>query len=150
VSAVGHEIDITIADLVADARAPTPSAAAERVVPDRSAIVRELSGLRMRMASASRRRVTAARRELDANARDLDSLVKMQVRTQRDRLGQLVGKLDALSPLAALGRGYAVALADDGRVLRSTDAFHEGESFTLRVVDGSVGCRVIDGTGSSK
>lgn len=149
VSAVGHEIDITIADLVADARAPTPSAAAERVVPDRSAIIRELAGLRMRMAAASRRRVSAVRREFDASARDLDSLVKMQVRNQRDRLGQLAGKLDALSPLAALGRGYAVALADNGRVLRSADDFQQDDTFTLRVVDGSVGCRVIDSTGSS-
>jgi exodeoxyribonuclease VII large subunit len=148
VSAVGHEVDITIADLVADARAPTPSAAAELVVPDRAAIVRELSRLQLRLATASRRRVTRARQELTAYARDLDSLARTRVRHGRERLGQLAGRLDALSPLAALRRGYAVPLNQDSRLLRRIADFEPGERVQLRVVDGVVGCRVEEIRGS--
>lgn len=144
VSAVGHEVDTTIADLVADARAPTPSAAAERVVPDRGAIVRELSGLRLRMATASRRRVTSTRRDLDGFQRDLDSLMRMQLRSRRDQIAAFAGRLDALSPLAALSRGYAVAQDSTGRVLRSVKSFAPDSRFRLRVSDGSVDCRVED------
>src|SRR6185369_10242780 len=71
VSAVGHEVDITIADLVADARAPTPSAAAELVVPDRTLLQRELRGIGNRLNVAMRRRVSSARGQLDAVDRDL-------------------------------------------------------------------------------
>lgn len=144
VSAVGHEVDITIADLVADARAPTPSAAAERVVPDRSALQRELTMARSRMITALKRRASYARSQLDALDRDLSVLIQDQLRGRKDRLGQLSAQLEALSPLAALRRGYAVPLGTDGKLLRSTREFVKGASVSLRVVDGSVECRVED------
>jgi exodeoxyribonuclease VII large subunit len=149
VSAVGHEVDITIADLVADARAPTPSAAAELVVPDRTLLQRELRGTGNRLSVALRRRAALARGQLDAIDRDLAALMQDQLRARKDRLGQLTARLEALSPLAALGRGYAVPLGDDGKLLRSTSDFEIGSSVDLRVVDGSVQCRVEEVKGSS-
>src|SRR5690606_24276365 len=65
ISAVGHEVDVTIADLVADCRAPTPSAAAERAVPDHASLIREADGLRLRMQRAVEWRVNAARQAVD-------------------------------------------------------------------------------------
>jgi exodeoxyribonuclease VII large subunit len=142
ISAVGHEVDVTIADLVADARAPTPSAAAERAVPDRLTLARELSSLRVRLANASRRRITRTRSDLVAYRRELESLMRLQLRSRQERLGQLAGKLDALSPLAALSRGYAVPLDNGNRVLRKTGDFKATDRFVLRVVDGKVICVV--------
>jgi exodeoxyribonuclease VII large subunit len=142
VSAVGHEVDITIADLVADARAPTPSAAAERVVPDRAALHRELSGTRNRMITALRRRTSYARSHLDALDRDVSVLIQDQLRARKERLSQLTARLEALSPLAALRRGYAVPLGPDGRLLRAAADFGVGGDFELRVLDGTIECRV--------
>jgi exodeoxyribonuclease VII large subunit len=142
VSAVGHEVDITIADLVADARAPTPSAAAERVVPDRATVHRELGGARNRMMTALRRRTSYARSHLDGLDRDVSVLIQDQLRARKDRLSQLTARLEALSPLAALRRGYAVPLGPDGRLLRAAADFDVGGELELRVVDGAIECRV--------
>ncbi len=142
VSAVGHETDVTIADLVADVRAPTPSAAAERVVPDRAMMMREFEVVQQRMFHATHRRVTQARTYLEAATRDLLRNVRMLTRDREQRMRAAAGKLEALSPLAALGRGYAVALDEGGHVLKRTEQFAPGKPFTLRVSDGSVGCRV--------
>lgn len=142
ISAVGHEIDVTIADLVADARAATPSAAAEAVVPDGRALQRELLAAEQRMVNALRRRAQRSQVELTALNRDLKSLMRDQVRAKRERLGHLAAQIDALSPLAALRRGYAVALDETNRVLRTTGQLPEGKRFELRVSDGAVQCRV--------
>ena len=142
VSAVGHETDVTIADLVADLRAPTPSAAAERVVPDRAMMLREFEATRQRMRLATLRRVTQARSRMELFARDLMRNIRMITRDRQQRLRAGAGKLEALSPLAALSRGYSVALGPGGHVLRRTADFLPGSMFTLRVSDGSVECRV--------
>ena len=142
VSAVGHEADITIADLVADARAATPSAAAERVVPDAAAIGRELRGTQARMAQSLRRRAQRAQVELEHFDRALMASMREQFRNQRDRLTHLSAQLDALSPLAALRRGYAVPLGLEGHVLRTVAELPPGKRFDLRVTDGAVPCRV--------
>lgn len=142
VSAVGHEIDVTIADLVADARAPTPSAAAERVVPDRVMLERDLNSSATRLDAALQQRVRFLRNDLTGFQQELERLTRQQVRRRNEQLARVAGKLEALSPLAALQRGYAVALNDAGRVLRTSRDFPAGEHFRLRVVDGSVDCRV--------
>jgi exodeoxyribonuclease VII large subunit len=144
VSAIGHEVDVTIADLVADARAPTPSAAAERVVPDQVALARELRNAQLRLAQALRRRVRVARNDLNVLGRDLESLMRSRLRDQRERLAHAAVKLDVLSPLAALRRGYAVPLDHDGHVLRSSEDFAAGRAFDLRVIDGTVQCQALD------
>lgn len=142
ISAVGHEVDVTIADLVADARAPTPSAAAEYAVPDRRGVLRELDELVARMERASRTAIAERRGEVLVHARALDRAVRTLAGARADRLARIAGRLDALSPLAALRRGYAVPLDEDGRILRSVRDFDADEPFRLRVVDGRVDCRV--------
>lgn len=142
VSAVGHETDVTIADLVADLRAPTPSAAAEAVVADRAALDREFTVMRSRMANATKRRVKQATARIDSAQRDLTYEMRAAQRRRGDRLARAAGKLEALSPLSALARGYSVALDENGRVLRSVDDFREAEAFTLRVTAGRVQSRV--------
>ena len=144
VSAVGHETDITIADLIADLRAPTPSAAAERTVPDRDMMLREFNTMQQRMANATRRKLTQARSYMEAVTRDMLRNVRYAKRDREQRLRASAGKLEALSPLAALQRGYSVALTDTGHVLRSVSEFTPGRRFALRVSDGSVDCSVND------
>lgn len=144
ISAVGHEIDATIADLVADVRAPTPSAAAERAVPDRVALGRDLENVRSRLEAAVRWRVAERRKELGFQSDALVDAIRGVVRARRERLLRGVSKLEALSPLAALRRGYAVPLGADGRVLRRVDEFRSGMHLRLRLADGSVRGRLED------
>ncbi|HEY0305816.1 MAG TPA: exodeoxyribonuclease VII large subunit [Longimicrobiales bacterium] len=142
VSAVGHETDTTIADMIADLRAPTPSAAAERCVPDQEAMLREFASKQQRMINASRRRVTQTRTFVESVTRDMLRNLRMLTRSRTQRMRASAGKLEALSPLAALNRGYSVALDANGHVLKRTAEFASGEAFVLRVSDGAVDCRV--------
>jgi exodeoxyribonuclease VII large subunit len=142
ISAVGHEIDTTIADLVADFRAPTPSAAAERAVPDRAAMSRDLSTAQDRLVAGLERWVRTRRLRVENTGGRLSRVIERTTRRRKERLAQYGEKLDALSPLGALRRGFAVPLDRDGRILRTADAFQPGDAFELRVVDGSVPCRV--------
>lgn len=140
ISAVGHEVDVTIADLVADYRAPTPSAAAERAVPDHASLTREADGLRLRMQRAVEWRVNAATRAADGAGDGLAQGIRDAIALRQDRVQRCAEMLDALSPLAALRRGYAVPLSRDGRILRGTADFTPGAGFALRVADGVVDC----------
>ena len=164
VSAVGHEVDVTIADLVADLRAPTPSAGAEAVVPDRASFVRRLADLRPRLSTGVRRYLDRYRGNLDTRSdllgrgirgvlepraagvlgqhERLVGTMRAGLASRRARMENAAGKLEALSPLATLRRGYAVPLDRSGRVLRSVARFPLRSSFDLRVVDGRVECRV--------
>ncbi|MCK5447538.1 MAG: exodeoxyribonuclease VII large subunit [Gemmatimonadetes bacterium] len=142
VSAVGHEIDVTIADLVADHRAATPSAAAETVVPEFGALSARLAGLRDGMASALWDAVRRSRdRTEDGAGRLVQAIGDSLSRRARD-LSLVSARLDALSPLATLSRGYAVPLDDEGTVLRRGSMFEMGASFDLRVVDATIRCEV--------
>lgn len=140
ISAVGHEIDITIADLVADYRAPTPSAAAERAVPDRASLARESDALRMRLHRAVERRLNVAANVVEGLAHELEAGVRHAIDIRQDRAHRCAEMLDALSPLAALRRGYAVPLSGQGRILRGIADFPAGTRFSLRVADGVVDC----------
>ncbi|HEY0810514.1 MAG TPA: exodeoxyribonuclease VII large subunit [Longimicrobiales bacterium] len=142
ISAVGHETDTTIADMIADLRAPTPSAAAERAVPDRATMLREFQTIQLRFANAVRRRVSNGRSRTEAVMRDMLRNLRMLTRTREQRMRASAGKLEALSPLAALNRGYSVAMSREGNVLKRTADFERGKGFVLRVSDGSVDCRV--------
>ncbi|MEZ4422590.1 MAG: exodeoxyribonuclease VII large subunit [Gemmatimonadota bacterium] len=143
VSAVGHETDLTIADLVADLRAPTPTAAAEMVVPGAAALTALLDGLGPRLGRALRRRAVQERLRLDRASAAARRALDRRVLGERERLAGLAGRLHALSPLATLSRGYSVATAPDGALLRSVAAFDEGERFDLRVADGTVQARTL-------
>ncbi len=141
ISAVGHEVDVTICDLVADLRAPTPSAAAEaavRAMHELAAQVRSL-GNRLRRGVTSRLEVADLR--LHRAGRALAALGRRGVERRRARLQALAGRLDALSPLATLERGYAVARDERGRVLASVRQFAAGIDFRLTLRDGDVDAR---------
>ena len=140
ISAVGHETDVTIADLVADYRAPTPSAAAERAVPDRTALAREGNAFLSRLERAIDRRVAAVRNTSEALGDALADCTRDLVGRRQERAHRCAEMLDALSPLAALRRGYAVPLSRNGRILRRAAEFTPGTRFTLRLADGSVDC----------
>jgi exodeoxyribonuclease VII large subunit len=159
VSAIGHEVDVTLADLAADIRAPTPSAAAELVVPDRNVLLLRLQELRIRMDTALLGRVAWAKEEIGSlrdrlrprrfvrrlderktTTADLaDRLERgLHTRLERDRLllAELRAALAGRSPRAVLARGYCIA-EKDGRVVRSTENIGKEDRLKLRFYDGS-------------
>ena len=141
VSAVGHETDVSLTDLVADLRAPTPSAAAEAVVPNRDSVLEALDQTALRLAQALSGYAELGRERLARTADRLVAAIQVQQERRGARLDQLGGKLDALSPLKVLQRGYAVARDGEGRVLKHTGDFQAGLEFRLTVSDGDVGAR---------
>ena len=168
ISAVGHEVDVTISDLVADVRAPTPSAGAEAAVEDGEGLSDALGVTRTRMSGALRA-ITFRRREVlgvrlgqlrrsgvglvqprrEAVSRTgdrMESAVRGIAMLKKARLTEVAGKMDVLSPLATLGRGYALPQDASGRILRTVEAFKKGDRFSLRVSDGSVPCEVRSGS----
>jgi len=149
VSAVGHEIDISLTDLVADVRAATPSAAAELAVPDRRDVLRLIDDLSGRLAAGLTSRTRLASERLGRTADRLQAGVQAALEERRNRAERLAVQLDALSPLRVLGRGYAVPLGKDGQVLKQRADFVPGSSFRLRVLDGEVPARVESGDGEN-
>ena len=160
VSAVGHETDETIADYVADVRAPTPSAAAELVVPDSFVLRRNLDSVatifyRVLMDQTARRRsdVTVVRRRMEVSLPDISTLrrrvddVERVVQSASSRLllenkmkvDGLSQRLRALDPVATLGRGFSIVhLPDTGQVVSSTKQVSEGDALEITVTDGSL------------
>ncbi len=154
VSAVGHEVDISISDLVADVRAATPSHAAELVVPQRDGLVGLVNELDERLLAAMRRGLRRRRerlssialihpqRRIDEARLRLDELLdRLSVVGRHDHerraqdLGRLAGRLDALSPLSVLERGYSVVIKD-GQIIRTVSDLGPGDSVRLRLSDG--------------
>jgi exodeoxyribonuclease VII large subunit len=162
ISGVGHETDITIADLAADARAPTPSAAAALALPDGAALVTQLGRDSTRLlvawrallasrraklrqewqalrAQAPRARLASQRSRLTAVVRALESHTRARVERSRARLATGTARLDTLSPLAVLGRGYAIVrLGEKGPILRSPDQVTAGAPLRIRVAEGEL------------
>jgi len=166
VSGVGHETDTTIADLVADVRAPTPSAAAMLAMPDRAGLAslvgrdlrRLVASIQRRMAMRHERvgrlravlrarspqgRVALARtREATARAA-AESAIRRRLEVNRGRLSETATRLDAMSPLAVLGRGYALARRlSDGRIVRAAADVALGDRLELRLARGQIGAEV--------
>jgi exodeoxyribonuclease VII large subunit len=142
ISAVGHETDLSLTDLVADVRAPTPSAAAEIAVPDRREVLRQLDDLAARLAGGLGSRTRLGAERLARTADRLHGAIDGVLRHQRHRVDRLAAQLDALSPLRILDRGYAVPVGPDGHVLKRRVQFVPGTPFRLRVADGDVAARV--------
>jgi exodeoxyribonuclease VII large subunit len=142
VSAVGHEVDVSRTDLVADVRAATPSAAAELAVPDRRDVLRLVDDLSGRLAAGLTARTRLASARLARTADRLQSAVQVSLQRRRNQADRLAVQLDALSPLRVLGRGYAVARGLDGQVLKQKADFVSDLPFQLRVADGEVRARV--------
>ncbi|WP_084413551.1 exodeoxyribonuclease VII large subunit [Desulfovirgula thermocuniculi] len=167
VSAVGHETDFTIADFVADARAPTPSAAAEMVVPVREEVARYLEALRARLVRAAREKVVVYRQRLkaccqsrvfrqpvdaicglraqavDEALRRLLKAAELHLARKRSELALLAGRLHSLSPLATLSRGYSICTrATTGEVLRRAEEVAVGEEVRVELYRGRLHCCV--------
>ena len=166
VAGVGHEVDVTIADLVADRRAPTPSAAAELALPDRRALgrllardfgrlqraaealvgrkatelARERAALRTLAPSA---RLAARRDRLHAANRALERAARARVAASRASLAELSGRMESLSPLAVLARGYAIVRrSGDGAIVRTDDQVGPGERIVVRVAEAELDAAV--------
>jgi exodeoxyribonuclease VII large subunit len=167
ISAVGHEPDVTISDYVADLRAATPSNAAELVVPDQDALHQNLDTMAEAMALALNRQIQSARRHLmilsdspalksptgylEQRQRSLDLLRNRLISAQQNNLSRKnqryianVSKLDAMSPLKVLTRGYSMAQAEDGKVLRSVSQVHTGDQIQVSFSDGSLLANVME------
>jgi exodeoxyribonuclease VII large subunit len=141
ISAVGHEVDVTLCDLVADLRAATPSAAAEAAVPVLDDMREALTAATFALRGAVQRSLLNAQSRLARTARDVGRTAQRSVERRRAGLQMLAARLDALSPLSTLARGYSVARDPNGRTLSSVDDFAVGEPFTLLVRDGEVEAR---------
>ena len=164
ISAVGHEIDFTIADFVADHRAPTPTAGAEMVVPQRAELLKRLSTIEEALFRAIEnklqstkddlnslvKRLTDPGRKLRENQQRLDELSVDLLRRFQDRLRQLkerlatnAGRLDALSPLAVLERGYSIAhKIPEETIVKDSDSLAAGDRLRITFAQGKAICRV--------
>lgn len=167
ISGVGHEVDFTIADFVADLRAPTPSAAAELAVPDVSelrpyfqTIQQQMKNVVLEQIGQHRWQVQTLKRSLNhlsprvgiaGNRQRLDGWQARLERAMQRRLDQsnhrlnvLQAQLTAVSPKATLARGYAIVRTSDGRIVRSSAAVKSGDALTVQVHDGQFGV-VVEG-----
>jgi exodeoxyribonuclease VII large subunit len=168
ISAVGHETDYTIADFTADMRAPTPSAAAELAVPDSSELKRHIGSLSMRMETAAIRHVSGLSERLEylsgrigpekltdflrQNYQRVDELnVRLErhaariTESARSSLSGLASRLNSVSPLSTLERGYCIAMMAEGsRPVRSVDDVNTGDCLNLMIKDGTIRCSVDD------
>ena len=165
ISAVGHEPDVTISDFVADLRAATPSNAAELAVPDRDALRQNLDSMSDAMASILNRQVKFARQHLNVLSRSaalrsptgyldqkrkqlellnnrLSSAQNRSVEQKKQQFIRLTSKLDAMSPLKVLTRGYSIAMTGDEQVLTSVKQVSPGDEVKLSLQDGVIAANV--------
>lgn len=164
ISAVGHETDVSLTDLVADLRAPTPSAAAEMAVPDKAIMGRRVNDLGMRLAGGLNRWTIWGHERLERTSDRLDAVIRAFASDRERQLsdlrgalfsctdrfvqrrttlvGELGAALNALSPLKVLERGYSVARNQDGKTMKLVADFREGSVFNLTVSDGVVPSKV--------
>lgn len=166
ISAVGHEPDVTIADYVADARASTPSNAAEIAVPDQNDMRARIRHLTGRLSAAQKGRLAAAGKKLeylssnrmlldmsapindrymrlDSIRRDISAALNEQIKLRRMKLAGLSSGLNAMSPLKVLGRGYALAKSENG-VITSVTQIGAEEKLEVLLSDGVLHCQVKD------
>ena len=165
ISAVGHETDFTICDFVADLRAPTPSAAAELAVPDSTEIISKLDKYNSLLKNGLLLKYNGQKAKFDALAnksilskpfnitesrsetvdRLFDKMLnayKGIISREKSRYVSNVAKLDALSPLKVLSRGYSIAEVD-GKVIKSVNDISNGDKFKLKLSDGTVNCQAV-------
>lgn len=138
ISAVGHETDIALTDLVADVRAATPSAAMELALPDRAELVRRVETLARRLGTGLTRRTRLLGERLARTGDRLTLAMQRRIEQPRTRLDRLQAQLLALNPEAILQRGYAIARGGEGRTVRRVADLPAGAPFTLQVSDGVV------------
>ena len=167
ISAVGHEPDVTISDFVADLRAATPSNAAELAVPDQDALRQTLDSMSAAMATAMSRQIQASRRQLSvlsgsAALKSADgyllqrrkslqilqnrllSAENQNIHRSKQRYIALTAKLDAMSPLKVLTRGYAMTQDEKGNLVRSVGQVAVGEKLTVSLADGTIHATIAE------
>lgn len=173
ISAVGHETDFTISDFVADVRAPTPSAAAELVMPERAVVENKLDNLKMRLRNAitkmtsmermSLRRLSEStafkqpynkiyqdRMLLDVQKRYLEKALTVLNTESRNKLSMLAARLDTLSPLNSLARGYSITRSGkDHTLVKSIQSVKVGDKLEVFLTDGLLDC-VVEGIKGEK
>jgi len=143
ISAIGHEIDITIADLVADVRAATPSNAAELAVREKVEIQKEIDELKAKLALALQARVELHAREVDQLQSDMVGLLRLKLEAVTADHGALAGKLDALSPLKVLDRGYSVTYKlPEKNVVKDSARLKKGDKVLIGFNKGTARCKV--------
>lgn len=167
ISAVGHEPDVTISDYVADLRAATPSNAAELAVPDQAALYMTMDSASAAMASALNRQIKSAKQRLDSLAKspalssptgyleqrqkNLDYLKSRliaaqthSIQSRQQRFIAATAKLDAMSPLKVMTRGYSIVRTEDNKILRSVHQIVAGAAISINLIDGSLSAVVSD------
>lgn len=167
ISAVGHEPDVTIADYVADLRAATPSNGAELAVPDKESLYQILDGYSVSMGTALHRQIKSARKHLsvladspsmkspvgylEQKAQKVELLKNRLIAAQNSGLFQrkqryvaCISKLDAMSPLKVLSRGYSMAQDSAGNVIRSVAQVEPGDRIHISLSDGILSATVMD------
>lgn len=168
ISGIGHETDFTIVDFVADKRAPTPSAAAEMAVPDYFQLREGLTQLTNRMLRAGTKmaiqkrinlsyllkrsvflrpadRFKQEKQRVDELLAKAASVIDNRLKSTNQQLQMYVGKLDSLSPLATLARGYSICQKNDATVVTKVTQVKSGEQVTVRLKQGRLQCRVEKG-----
>ena len=145
VSAVGHEIDITIADLVADVRAATPSNAAELVVREKAELLQDIAELKAKIAFALLNRVEFHAREIDQMQSDMVRLFQIKLDNAVSETGALAGKLDALSPLKVLDRGYSITYKlPSMKTVKASKQLKRGDKVLITFNSGKARCSVTE------
>ena len=166
ISAVGHETDFTIADFVADLRAPTPSAAAELAVPDIAAILEDLEKYNNRFKIGltkkiqlmnmkyekimARRAFTDPLKRINESYMYLDSIVKsmhnkivIKLKEENQRFIEVASKIDALSPMKTLTRGYSIVTLEDGKNVKSSKELKKNDNININFADGTVKANIL-------
>ncbi len=166
ISAVGHETDFTIADFVADLRAPTPSGAAELAVPDQQSLTNQVKQYQNRLYQAVNRKLQNERRvlgkiiqnrvlafpkqSLDIRRQEVDLLneklirqIKQSMVIRKEQFLKVLGQLDTLSPLATLQRGYSIVQKPDGAFVKDTTQVEPGDQVKLTLASGKLNCEVL-------
>lgn len=166
ISAVGHETDFTIADFVADLRAPTPSAAGELAVPDINEVKWKIQNINGRLSNALKKKSDNLKIKLDSlkNAKvlkepleivhrkmldtdkyikDLEKVFSLKIKDNHIKLATQMGRLENLSPLKTLMRGYSVVENLEGKVINSVEQLTTGDVISIRLTDGSRNAKIM-------
>lgn len=165
ISAVGHETDFSISDFVADLRAPTPSAAAELAVPDIYEVKQKILGYKNRLKISLNKKYEMLKLHyekltssfvfkeplriinersilLDNQVKQIENIIKNKKQSEKERYVKLVSKLDTLSPLKTLTRGYSI-IEQKGKIINSVKELQEGNEIDIQMIDGKAKAKMI-------
>jgi exodeoxyribonuclease VII large subunit len=166
ISAVGHETDFTIADFVADLRAPTPSAAAELAVPNVADLLLDLEKYNTRLKNSLKKKTELMRLRyekcmasrvykeplqkineryitIDMKVKQIQACITNKLKDDKTKMVELITRLDTLSPLKTLARGYSLTSTEDGKIVKSVNQLSEGDKVTIQFQDGNANAKIL-------